>query len=56
MPNMSYCIFENLLEDYMQAYKHLSDVGLDGLSEPEREKAIELIKLSKKLVDEFYEN
>lgn len=53
MINMSYCIFENVLEAYKEAFEHLKDVGFDGLSELERKKAIELFKLSKEFVNEF---
>jgi hypothetical protein len=53
MPNMTYCMFQNVLEDYEQAYEHLKDVGIDGLSKIEREKVLELIRLSKDFVDEF---
>lgn len=53
MPNMTYCMFQNILEDYEQAYKHLKDVGIEGLSELERQKVLEIIRLSKVFVDEF---
>lgn len=55
MPNMSYCRFENTLEDLQDCEQALRDNKLFDLSESELEKAKKLIQLCGDIAEEFYE-
>lgn len=45
MANMSYCRFENTLSDLSDCQDALFESGVDGLSDTEKECAIELIQM-----------
>ena len=51
MGNMSYCRFQNTLEDLRDCYEHLND--FDTLEGEEKRAAKELIKLCKSIADDF---
>lgn len=51
MSNMSYCRFQNTLQDLRDCY----EAGVDGLSEDEKKAAKRLIKLCQKMVDAYSE-
>ncbi len=55
MGNMSYCRFENTYEDLVDCCEALQESELDELSETERKYAEKLIKLCKKIADNFGE-
>ena len=50
---MSYCRFENTFADLQDCYEALRESELDELSETERKYAEKLIKLCKKIADNF---
>ncbi|MEK6281901.1 MAG: hypothetical protein AABN95_16225 [Acidobacteriota bacterium] len=50
MSNMSYCRFENALEDLEDCFDHISD---DGLSETEDRCRKTMIELAKEITDQY---
>ncbi len=50
---MSYCRFENTLEDLQDCYDALNEMGIDNLSETEKKKALKLIKMCCDLGSDF---
>lgn len=50
MPNMSYCRFENTVEDLRDCYDNINE--LNDLSEDEQRARLRLIRLCQKIVDE----
>lgn len=55
MPSMSYCRFQNTLQDLRACDRDLQDKDLSELSEDERAAAIKLIRVCKSIVDAYPE-
>lgn len=53
--NMSYCRFENTLNDFDDCLTALRNGCADDLSATERKKAKQLLQLAKEMADEFEE-
>ena len=53
MANMSYCRFENTLADLRDCEDALNEDGVDSLSGTEKEAAIRLIRMCKRIGDGF---
>lgn len=55
MPNMSYCRFQNTLKDLRDCYEHMydSDMNDADLSDEEKAAAVRLVKLCKRIAEEF---
>lgn len=53
--NMSYCMFENTRNDYIQCYNELMNNGLENLSVSERRAAQSLIEMSVEIANRFYD-
>ena len=53
MGNMSYCRFENTMNDLQDCYNHMDD---KDLSDSEKEYRYCLIELCKSIVDEYSED
>lgn len=51
MANMSYCRFTNTVADLRDCYDNMEDP--DGLSKPEAEARRRLIKLAKRIADDY---
>lgn len=50
MSNMSYCRFQNTLQDLRDCYEHM---GEDELSEEEEKARQELLKLCQRIADDY---
>ena len=53
MSNMSYCKFENTLEDLRDCYQSLEQFDYGELSESEAEAAARLINLCRQIADNY---
>jgi hypothetical protein len=55
MANMGYCRFENTLKDMRECMEALDEEGTDDLSDSEKNAAFALIKICKRIADDYDE-
>jgi hypothetical protein len=55
MGNMSYCLFQNTLQDLDDCLDALEERGLEDLSNEEKRAAINLVRTAARISDEFLE-
>lgn len=53
MANMSYCRFENTLEDFRDCVEAVADGKLDDASEREKRSAAEMLTLAQTYIEEY---
>jgi hypothetical protein len=56
MANMSYCKFENTLEDLRDCMEALDKEGTDNLSGYEKKSAFAIIKMCKRIAEDYSSN